>query len=53
MLKELATLKVDTQKDYYGEVVRILEENGFTLVETLSSTFETHYIIAKERNNER
>lgn len=50
MLKQLAELKVNKKDDYYGEVVKALEEKGFTVVKNLDAMFEVHYIIAKEEN---
>jgi len=47
MLKQLATLKVNKNADYCGEIVKKLEEAGFTIIEELDGIIETHYIIAK------
>lgn len=52
MLKELATLKIEKNKDYYNEVVKALKESGFTVVETLNTYHETDYMIAKEFKDE-
>ena len=52
MLKELATLKVNKSADYYGEIVKALEKDGFTVIESYDAMFEVHYTIAKEQNND-
>lgn len=48
MLIQLAELTVNKSADYYGEVVKALEKDGFTIVETLKTTLDTHYIVARE-----
>ena len=46
MIKKLAELKVNNSQDYYGTIVKALEKAGFTVVEEVKTSFETHYIIA-------
>ncbi len=46
--KQLATLVVNKNDDYYSSIVKTLEENGFIIILTLETSFEKHYIIAKE-----
>lgn len=48
MFKKIAELKVNKDADYYNTIVKALEKDGFKLIIELESTFETHYIIAKE-----
>ena len=52
MLKKLAELKVNKQADYYGEIIKTLEEKGFTIVEDLNTTSDIYYSIAKQGEQE-
>ena len=52
MIKKLAELKVINSQDYNGEVVKALEKAGFTVIEELKCSFETHYIIATSEEQE-
>jgi hypothetical protein len=51
MLQEIAELKVSTDKDYTGKVVKALEEAGFTLVLTCETFIEKHYIVAQKKED--
>lgn len=51
MLKKLAELKVNTNVDYHNEIVKTLEEKGFTVILEVKTSFENHYSIAKEDGN--
>ena len=46
MTKKLAELKVYNSQDYYDTIIKALEKAGFTVVEEVKTSFETHYIIA-------
>ena len=46
MKKKLAELKVNNSEDYFGTIVKALEKAGFTVIEEVKTSFETHYIIA-------
>ena len=48
MVKSCAKLTVNKSDDYYGEVVKALEEAGFIVIKDVDCTFETYYIIAKK-----
>lgn len=53
MLKTLGKLDINKSSDYYGEVVKALENSGFVVVWEQETSSENHYIIAKECKNER
>lgn len=52
MIKKLAELKVNNSQDYYGTIVKALEKAGFTVIEEVKCSFETHYIIATGEKRE-
>ena len=52
MTKELAELTVKTSADYYGEVVKALEDAGFVVVLTNEIFSDQYYIIAKSEDKE-
>ena len=51
MLKQLAKLTVNKNADYYGEIVKKLEEAGFAIIEEYDGLIEAHYIIAKKEGD--
>lgn len=51
MNKELAELTVKKSADYYGKVVKALEDAGFVIVLRTETTTDRYYIVA-ERNDE-
>ena len=55
MIKKLAELKVNNSQDYYGTIVKALEKAGFTVIEEVKTSLETHYIIAtsEEKDGEQ
>ena len=52
MNKKLAKLTVNKTADYYGKVVKALEDAGFVLVLELETSFEKHYIVAESEDKE-
>lgn len=52
MLKKVAELKLNKNKDYYKETVKALEKAGFILVAEMETFTEIFYIVAKESENE-
>ena len=52
MLIKIGELTVDKQKDYHGEVVKCLEDAGFTLIKTSETFGQYFYDIAKGDKNE-
>ena len=52
MLKKVAELKLNKNKDYYKETVKALEKAGFILVAEMETFTEIFYIVAKESESE-
>ena len=52
MLRKIAELHLNKQVDPDGEILKTLEEKGFTVVETGCGLVESHYFIAKEIKEE-
>jgi len=54
MNKKLGELKVNKTADYYGKMVKALEDAGFILVLDYETTSEKYYIVAdkEQKNNE-
>lgn len=52
MYKKLAELTVNKSSDYYGKVVKALEEAGFLMVLETETTTDRYYIIAEDENKE-
>jgi len=48
MIKKLGELTINKSSDYYDDVAKALEEAGYVLVLEYETTFERHYIVAKE-----
>jgi predicted membrane-bound spermidine synthase len=47
MYKELAELTVKTSEDYYGKVVKALQDAGFVIVQRTETYTDRCYIVAK------
>lgn len=47
MNKKLGELKVNKSADYYGKVVKALEDAGFIIVLDHETTSEAYYIVAE------
>lgn len=47
MNKKLGELKVNKSADYYGKVVKALEDAGFVIVLDHENTSEAYYIVAE------
>lgn len=47
MNKKLGELKVNKSSDYYGKMVKALEDAGFVLVLDFETTSEKYYIVAE------
>lgn len=52
MYKKLAELTVNKSSDYYGKVVKALEEAGFLMVLETETTTDRYYIVAEDENKE-
>ena len=52
MYKELAELTVRTSKDYYGKVVKALEDAGFVIVQRTETYTDRCYIVAESEGKE-
>jgi DNA-binding PadR family transcriptional regulator len=52
MNKQLAELKVNRSADYYGKVIKALEDAGFIIVEQTETDTDRYYIIAESREDE-
>ena len=52
MNKQLAVLTVDKSADYYGKVIKALEDAGFIIVQNLETTTNIYYIVAESREDE-
>ncbi len=52
MYKKLADLTVSKSSDYYGKVVKALEEAGFLMVLEAETTTDRYYIVAEDENKE-
>ena len=50
MNKQLAELKVSKSADYYGKVIKALEDAGFIIVLRAESDTDSYYIIAESEN---
>ena len=51
MLKKMAELKVNNNADYYNEIMKTLEEKGFTVILEVKTYSENYYSIAKENGD--
>ncbi len=47
MNKELAELKVNKSADYYGKVIKALEDSGFVIVLRMETSTDSYYIVAE------
>ena len=47
MYKKLAELKVNKSADYYGKIVKALEDAGFIIVLDYVTTSDVHHIVAE------
>jgi len=52
MNKELAELTVKRSADYYGKVVKVLEDAGFVMVLTSKTSTDDYYIIAESEKTD-
>ena len=52
MNKELAELTVKTSADYYGKVIKVLEDAGFVIVLRTETTTDRYYIVAESEDKE-
>ena len=52
MNKKLAQITVSKSADYYGKVVKALEDAGFVLVLDMETTTERYYIVAESDDKE-
>lgn len=52
MNKKLGELKINKSADYYGKVIKVLEDAGFVLVLTCEGTLEKYYIVAEREDEE-
>lgn len=52
MNKKLAQITVSKSADYYGKVVKALEDAGFVLVLDIETTTERYYIVAESEDKE-
>ena len=52
MNKKLAQITVSKSADYYGKVVKALEDAGFVLVLDMETTTERYYIVAESEDKE-
>lgn len=50
MNKKLAELTVKKSADYYGKVVKALEDAGFVIVLDCETTTEKYYIVAESED---
>jgi len=50
MNKKLAELTVSKSADYYGKVVKALENAGFLLVLEVETTTDRYYIVAESED---
>lgn len=48
MLIKIADLKVNASQDYKGELIKAIQNAGFTVVVDYDSYYEKHYSISKE-----
>lgn len=53
MLKTLGKLDINKSADYFGEIVKALENAGFVIVWEQETSTDNYYTIAKECKNER
>ena len=53
MLKRLGKLEIRKSADYYNEVVKSLEDAGYTVVLDVEKSTERYYIVAKEDKERR
>lgn len=52
MNKELAELTVKKSADYFGKVVKVLEDAGFVMVLRTETSTDRYYIVAERREGE-
>lgn len=52
MNKKLGELKVNKPADYYGKIIKALEDAGFVLVLDYETSFERCYIVAESEDKE-
>lgn len=52
MYKQLAELTVEKSADYYGKVIKALEDAGFVIVLTAETFTDRYYIIAESEDKE-
>lgn len=47
MKKQLGELKIEKSADYYGKVIKALEDAGFIIILSYETSFDRHYIVAE------
>jgi hypothetical protein len=47
MKKQLGELKIDKSADYYGKVIKALEDAGFIIILSDETTTDKYYIVAE------
>lgn len=52
MNKKLAELSVNKSADYYGKLVKVLEDAGFILVLETETLTDSYYIVAESEDKE-
>lgn len=52
MNKKLAELSVNKSADYYGKLVKVLEDAGFILVLEAETLTDSYYIVAESEDEE-
>lgn len=52
MYKELAELTVKKSADYYGKVIKALEDSVFAIVLRAETTADRYYIVAEREGKE-
>ena len=52
MNKKLAELTVNTSADYYGKVVKALEDAGFVIVLSAEGFTDNYYIVAESKEDD-
>lgn len=52
MNKKMGELKINKSVDYYGKIIKALEDAGFILVYDYETTSEKYYIVAESEGKE-
>lgn len=50
MIKQLGKLEIRKSSDYYGKVVKALEDAGFTIILSTETSTEAYYIVAESED---